>query len=66
VIEDVLAFWFEQPAKTTAEYGRKIRRWYMAARRSTPRFATGSDRSSSARSPASSRTGSRSRAVGSR
>lgn len=29
MIEDVLAFWFEKPATTTEEYGRKIRRWYM-------------------------------------
>lgn len=29
MIEDVLAFWFAQPATTAEEYGRKIRRWYM-------------------------------------
>ncbi|HEX5058816.1 MAG TPA: DUF924 family protein [Kofleriaceae bacterium] len=29
MIDDVLAFWFGEPATTTEEYGRKIRRWYM-------------------------------------
>jgi len=29
MIDDVLGFWFGEPATTTEEYGRKIRRWYM-------------------------------------
>jgi uncharacterized protein (DUF924 family) len=29
MIDEVLAFWFGEPAKTTEEYGRKIRRWFM-------------------------------------
>jgi uncharacterized protein (DUF924 family) len=29
MIDEVLRFWFEQPATTSEEYGRKIRRWYM-------------------------------------
>ena len=28
-MDEVLEFWFEKPATTTEEYGRKIRRWYM-------------------------------------
>lgn len=29
MIEDVLAFWFGEPATTTEEYGRKTKRWFM-------------------------------------
>lgn len=29
MIEDVLAFWFGEPAATTEELGRKMKRWYM-------------------------------------
>ena len=29
MIDEVLEFWFERPATTSEEYGRKIRRWYM-------------------------------------
>lgn len=29
MIEEVLAFWFGEPATTADDYGRKIRRWFM-------------------------------------
>jgi uncharacterized protein (DUF924 family) len=29
MIDEVLAFWFEQPATDAETYGRKLRRWYM-------------------------------------
>lgn len=29
VIDEVLEFWFDRPATTTEEYGRKVKRWYM-------------------------------------
>lgn len=29
MIDDILAFWFGEPATTTEEYGRKMRRWFM-------------------------------------
>lgn len=29
MIEEVLAFWFGEPAKSTEDYGKKMRRWFM-------------------------------------
>jgi uncharacterized protein (DUF924 family) len=29
MIDDVLAFWFGEPATTAEEFGRKVRRWFM-------------------------------------
>ena len=29
MIEEVLAFWFDTPATSSEEYGKKIKRWYM-------------------------------------
>ena len=29
MIDDVLAFWFGEPPKSTEEYGKQVRRWFM-------------------------------------